>query len=118
MNPFEIHPVWQLSKNLSLEIFELSKAFPSNVQLGLSAQLQSSVLEIQSSIVKAVTSENKAEILYLLKLTRQHMAALESQLRVATDLTHIQEEIYLDLKQVISSIYLQLTEFTIERVRP
>lgn len=50
--PFEKLEVWQLAKELTLAIYNVSKRFPANEQYGLISQINRAVISVASNLAE------------------------------------------------------------------
>ena len=67
--PFEKLEVWQLAKELTLAIYNVSKRFPANEQYGLISQINRAVISVASNL-----AEGRSRIMNALRRSQKERA--------------------------------------------
>ncbi|MFB6341098.1 four helix bundle protein [Saccharicrinis sp. FJH62] len=96
--------IWQRSKELSVEIYLLTKNFPSNEQFGLISQTQRAAISIPSNIAEGSSRNTKKDFLRFLNIAKGSSFELETQLIIASDLGYINTEVSLDIVSKIQEL--------------
>jgi four helix bundle protein len=91
--------VWKVSMDFSVEIYQLTKCFPSYELYGLSSQLRRAVISIPSNISEGASRHSTKEFLQFLYISNGSLSEVETQLEIALRLKYIET-----LDNVISRI--------------
>jgi carbamoyl-phosphate synthase large subunit len=78
--------VWQLGVKLSLEVYEATRAFPSEERFGLTSQLRRCAVSVPSNIAEGNARESTKDYLRHLSIASGSLAELETQLIIASQL--------------------------------
>ena len=62
--PFEKLEVWQLAKELALNIYNISKKFPSNEQYGLTSQINRAAISVASNLAEGSSRTSQKDQAY------------------------------------------------------
>lgn len=84
--------VWQRSVELTLTVYELTKAFPKEELFGLSSQLRRAAVSIPSNIAEGQGRQSRGEFLQFLGVARGSMFEVQTQLLIARRLGYAAEE--------------------------
>lgn len=89
--------VWQLSRNLVKEIYEITKNFPVEERYGLQSQIRRCAVSIPSNLAEGNARNSKDQYKYHVNVARGSLAELETQIYLSFDLGFISEEIHIQL---------------------
>jgi carbamoyl-phosphate synthase large subunit len=78
--------VWQLGVKLSLEVYEATRASPSEERFGLTSQLRRCAVSVPSNIAEGNARESTKDYLRHLSIASGSLAELETQLIIASQL--------------------------------
>ena len=78
--------VWQKSKDLSIEVYKLTKQFPSSEQFGLSSQMRRAAVAIPSNIAEGYRRNNRKEYRQFCGIALGSAAELETQLIITNEI--------------------------------
>lgn len=104
MNQYEKLTIWQDSIDLSVEIYEVTKAFPKEELYGLTNQMRRCAVSIASNIAEGSCRNNPGEFKHFLGIASGSAGELNSQLLISARLKLLLEERHLELKDKIDSI--------------
>jgi four helix bundle protein len=91
MNQFKDLKIWQDAINLGVEIYKLTKLFPSDEKFGLVSQMNRCAVSISSNIAEGAGRNNKKEFRQFLGIAQGSACELESQLIISQKLNFITE---------------------------
>ncbi|MBL7933087.1 MAG: four helix bundle protein [Bacteroidia bacterium] len=91
MNQFKELKVWQESIAIAVEVYKLTKVFPTDERYGLVSQINRSVVSISSNIAEGAGRNNKKEFRQFLGIALGSSCELESQLIISEKLGYIDE---------------------------
>jgi four helix bundle protein len=97
MQDFRKLRVWQRADQLPFEIYTASRTFPSDERFGLTAQLRSAALSIQSNIAEGFGRGTKADTARFLQMAVGSGAEVANHLHVARRLGYLSDEQYQQL---------------------
>jgi four helix bundle protein len=83
--------VWRLSMLLAIEIYRITKNFPSDERFGLISQLRRAAVSIPSNIAEGQARYSQREFLRFISNARGSLAEVETQLLLSTGLGYVPE---------------------------
>ena len=83
--------VWKKSRELANIIYQLSKAFPSDEQFGLTSQIRRCAISIPSNIAEGCGRNTSKDTVRFLFIARGSLYELETQLYLAFDQNYLTE---------------------------
>lgn len=83
--------VWQESKNLVVEIYQITKHFPKEELYALTSQMKRSAISIPSNIAEGAGRKGKAEYCRFLYIALGSASELETQIEIAYRLNFISD---------------------------
>ena len=90
MNNYENLVVWQKAVDLVIEVYRLSKQFPTEERYSLTDQLRRAIVSIPSNIAEGGSRNTKKEFVQFLYVARGSKSEVETQLEIACRLGYIQ----------------------------
>ncbi len=94
MQTFHDLKVWQKSHELVLNIYALTKTFPSEEKFGLTSQLRRAVISVPSNIVEGFKRRGIKDSLHFYTIAEASLEEAKYQLLLAKDLKYISSEVY------------------------
>ena len=79
--------VWQKAIRLTVQIYELTKAFPREEIYGLTSQMRRSAVSIPSNIAEGTGRSGAPELKHFLSMARASNCELQTQLIIARELS-------------------------------
>ncbi len=94
--------VWQASMRFVLELYRLTKQFPSDERFGLTNQIQRATVSIPSNIAEGSARQSNKEYIQFLYISLGSAAEVETQLLIARDLEYVDsiDQLYNDLQSI------------------
>src|SRR6266481_1847132 len=111
MKDFRKLMVWEKAHQLTLAIYQVTAAFPSEETYGLTSQMRRAASSIPSNIAEGCGRDGDAELSRFCTIARGSASELEYQLLLARDLKLIQLNDYEQLSQQTIEIKRMLTVF-------
>lgn len=105
---FEKLEVWQNTKNLTLFVYGITSAFPTNEQYGISSQLKRSVSSIATNIAEGTSRETPKDKAYFLTVAYSSAMETLNHLIIAKELQYLSEENYLNCREQLEKICNQI----------
>ncbi len=84
--------VWQKAHRLVLEVYKITKSFPSDEKFGLSSQLRRAAASISTNIVEGQKRKSRKEFLHFLNLADSSLEETKYHLLLGFDLAYISHE--------------------------
>ena len=94
--------VWQKGIQLTVLVYQLSKAFPREELYGLTSQMRRAAVSIPSNIAEGAGRLNTPEYRHFLGIARGSNFELQTQLTVARELGFVNETQF-DVAEVLSN---------------
>lgn len=104
MNRFKELVVWQKAIELAIDIYELTRTFPSEERFGLVTQMNRSAISIPSNIAEGAGRNSKKEFSHFLGVASGSASELETQLIICSKLKIGKSSEKESLSQKINSI--------------
>jgi four helix bundle protein len=86
MGNFERLVVWRVSRQLTADVYRITKAFPAEERFALTQQMRKAVVSIVSNIAEGSGRGRRNEFLAFARIARGSANELISQLHLAVDL--------------------------------
>jgi four helix bundle protein len=103
--------VWQRAHDLVLEVYKITRNFPSDEKYGLVSQLRRSVASIPTNIVEGYKKRSDKEFSYFLNISETSLEETKYHLFLACDLKYISKECFDNLSDVADEVGRMLTGF-------
>jgi four helix bundle protein len=96
--------VWQESRLLVKEIYELTSEFPKEEIYSLTSQIRRAAISIPSNIAEGAARDSNKENIRFLYIAAGSAAELDTQLILAKDLNFITDNKFIELEDKLSRI--------------
>jgi four helix bundle protein len=100
--------VWKLSHQLTLDVYQISKNFPSSENYGLTSQVRRSSSSVPTNIIEGQGRQYKKEFIQFLYIAKGSLDEANYQLFLAKDLKYITEDDYTKLYELCTRIKMML----------
>ena len=108
MTSYKELTIWQKSYTFGLEIYSVTKKFPTDEKFGLVSQLRRASLSIPSNIAEGSKRGTRKDYRSFVIIAYGSSAEIETQLLFCKDLGYIQESEYLQLNTKLTEIMKML----------
>lgn len=116
MRNFRELKVWAKGHRLTLSIYDVTKAYPSDERFGLVSQMRRSSSSIPTNIAEGCGRDGEAELRRFMQISMGSASELEYQLLLAHDLGYLPNEQFNTLNQQTVEVKRMLASF-IKRLR-
>ncbi len=116
MRDFRQLRIWELSHNLTLKIYRITKGFPKEELFSLTSQMRRSSSSIPTNIAEGCGRGSNSDYARFLQIAVGSSSELDYQILLAKDLEYIDNTLYAELNNEISSLQRQLVAF-LQKVR-
>lgn len=100
--------VWKLAHQLTLEVYRISKNFPSSEMYGLTSQIRRSSSSVPTNIIEGQGRQYQKEFIQFLYIAKGSLEETNYQLFLAKDLKYISDEEYNKLFEICKRIKMML----------
>ncbi len=111
MRNFKDLTVWQKSHRMVLDVYRVSKGFPSDERFGLTAQLRRSAVSVPANIAEGCGRDTDREMARFLSIAAGSACETEYYIILAHDLSFIDKNAYDELDRQINEIKRMLNSF-------
>ena len=101
---FEKLKVWQKSKNLSINIYEVTAKFPNEEKFGLVSQLRRCAVSVASNLAEGSGRHSNKDKARFSEIAFGSLLELLNQLIISNDLNFITDQDYKTLRNQIEEI--------------
>jgi four helix bundle protein len=111
MRDFRELKVWEKAHSLTLQVYRITKNFPSDEQFGLTVQLRRAAASVPTNIAEGCGRDSERELARFMSIAGGSASEVEYQLLLAYDLNYIQDETYRELNQQVNDVKRMLNSF-------
>jgi four helix bundle protein len=111
MKDFRKFKVWEKAHNFTLQVYRLTRNFPSDERFGLTAQLRRAAASVPTNIAEGCGRDSERELARFMSIAAGSASEVEYQLILACDLNYIQDETYGELHQQVNELKKMLNSF-------
>lgn len=94
MRDFHTLKIWQRSHQLTLDVYEATRLFPSEELFGLTSQLRRAVASIPTNIAEGCGRASNKDFAHFLQISIGSLSEVEYELLLANSLNYIEENNY------------------------
>lgn len=109
MHRFKELKVWQQSVDLAVDVYRMTKNFPSEERYGITSQIQRSAVSIPSNIAEGAGRNSNNEFNHFLGITSGSSNELETQIIIANRLDYLNTENFNQITKQIFDIQNMLS---------
>ena len=114
---FEKLDVWQLSRELTVDVYKLTNLFPTEERYNLISQMRRSSISVSSNIVEGSGRTTGADQARFSEIAYGSLMELLNQLIASFDLEYIEENEYNTLRSKIEVISYKLNNLRISQLK-
>lgn len=116
MRDFRQLRIWELSHNLTLKIYRITKGFPKEELFSLTSQMRRSRSSIPNNIAEGCGRGSNNDYARFLQIAVGSSYELDYQILLAKDLEYIDNKTHAELSNEISSLQKQIVAL-LQKVR-
>lgn len=110
MHNFKELIMWQKTRALNKQLYELTRSFPKEEIFGLTSQMRRAAISISSNIAEGCGRRTEKELVNFLGIASGSSTELESQCILAADLGFLSEVKSQEIQDKITEIQKMLTK--------
>lgn len=107
MNQLE---VWKKSHELTLEVYKITRKFPTNEIYGITSQIKRSSSSIAANIIEGQSRQHTKEFIQFLYIAKGSTEETHYFLLLSKDLEYITQNEFVDLEKLCISIKMMLNK--------
>ena len=111
MRDFRELKVWEKAHRFTLQVYRITKNFPSDERFGLTVQLRRAAASVPTNIAEGCGRDSERELARFMSIAAGSASEVEYQLLLACDLNYIQDETYRELNQQVNEVKRMLNSF-------
>jgi len=111
MRDFKELKVWEKAHQLTLQVYRITKNFPSDEQFGLTVQLRRAAATVPTNIAEGCGRDSERELARFMSIAAGSASEMEYHLLLACDLNYIQNKTYRELNQQVNEAKRTLNSF-------
>ena len=92
--PHERLDVWQLSMDLVVEVYRVTKSFPQDEMYGIISQIRRAASSVPANIAEGSARKGKKELTHFLYIARGSFSELETHIQIALRLKLLDDDTY------------------------
>ncbi len=100
---------WKRSDELTIQIYQATRQFPSEEMYGLTSQLRRAAYSVPSNIAEGSGRETNADYLRFLSIARGSLAETEYFLHLSRQLGYLSEDDWNDLTTKVNQTFAALS---------
>lgn len=104
MRDFRKYDIWQLSHELTLEVYKITSTFPKEELFGMTSQLQRATSSIPTNISEGCGRNSDKEFNQFLNIALGSALETEYLFILSKDLNYLNQETFQDLELKINNI--------------
>lgn len=112
MRPHEKLDVWKLSVNMVVNVYEITKTFPSEERFGLTSQIRRAAVSIPANIAEGAARQHDKEFIQFLSVAQGSASELETELLIAHRLGYLEENVYRQMYEEVNTIARMIVGLT------
>ncbi|MBU2510134.1 four helix bundle protein [bacterium] len=117
MRNFKELKVWQKAHHVALEVYLITRSFPSDERFGLISQLRRSAASVSANIAEGCGRDSDRDFSRFLTIASGSASETEYHILLAYDLKFLEEKPYIELDGKINEIKRMLNSF-IQKLKP
>jgi four helix bundle protein len=111
MRDFRKIKAWEKAHHFTLQVYRITKNFPSDERFGLTVQLRRAVASVPTNIAEGCGRDSERELARFMSIAAGSASEVEYQLLLACDLNYIQDETYVEFNQQVNEVKKMLNSF-------
>jgi len=109
--------IWQKSKALCLEVYKVTKEFPSDERFGLTNQIRRCSVSIPSNIAEGCGRNTEKQLVNFLNISMGSLTELDTQIIISSEIGYINEDKSNELLREINELEKMINVFRIKIVK-
>jgi len=103
--------VWQLAKDIALDIYALTKSFPAEERYGIISQMTRAAVSVPSNLAEGSSRSSVREQIRYIEVAYGSLMELSCQVDISRDLGFIDDKDFEVVNKKIENLSVKLTNF-------
>ncbi len=99
---------WKLADDLTVAVYERTRAFPANEQYGITSQLRRAAYSVPANIAEGSSRESQKDYLHFLHIARGSLSETQYFLHLSHRLGFISDVFYTEIDSQVSETFKTL----------
>lgn len=104
MQDFRNLEVWRLAHGLTLEIYKVTRAFPSDERFGLTSQVRRAAVSVEANLAEGCGRGSDADFARFVQIALGSASEIECELLIAKDLGFLNPQAHDEIAARVQSI--------------
>jgi four helix bundle protein len=110
---FERLDVWNKSRHLTKEIYNLTQNFPDNEKYGIVNQIRRAVISVCSNIAEGASRKTRKDQAHFYNISYSSLMELLNQLIISNDLRYLEDQALVEMRNQIHTISLMINRLIV-----
>ncbi|MFT5780626.1 MAG: four helix bundle protein [Crocinitomicaceae bacterium] len=102
---------WKRSRQLAIDVYEVTKDFPKNEQYGLTSQIRRCAVSIPSTIAEGASRSTKKDFARFLEISIGSAHELETQVDISYSVSYLAQEPFDKISKEINEIIRMTSKY-------
>ncbi len=111
MKTFEEMPAWQRARELTREVYAVTRDYPFSKDYALSSQIRRAAVSIMANIAEGFERDGTPEFLQFLSISKGSLAEVKTHLFIAFDQSYIDQPQFTRLMNLSTNVSRQIAGF-------
>lgn len=103
--------VWQLAKEIAIDIYSLTKSFPKEERYGLVSQMTRAAVSVPSNIAEGSSRSSAKDQIRFIEIAYGSLMELSCQIEISHDLGYLNDEAFCALNKKADNLSVKLSNF-------
>jgi four helix bundle protein len=109
---FERLKVWNKSRLLTKEIYELTLNFPEDEKFGMTSQIRRAVISVCSNLAEGSSRKSKKDQAHFYNIAFSSLMETLNQIIISNDLDYLNDQVLMKIRSEIHTISLMINNLT------
>lgn len=114
MQDFKKLKVWEKGHQLTLEIYKVTKDYPSDERFGLISQMRRSSASVPTNIAEGCGRPRNTELKRFMEISMGSLSELEYQVFLSKDLGYLSSDQFTFLQNLVTELKKMLSSFIVK----
>lgn len=103
--------VWQLAKEIAIDIYLATKSFPTEERYGLVSQMTRAAISVPSNIAEGSSRSSVKDQIRFIEIAYGSLMELSCQIDISHDLGYLNDEAFCALNKKVDNLSVKLSNF-------
>lgn len=103
--------VWQLAKEIAIDVYSVTKAFPTEERYGLVSQMTRAAVSVPSNLAEGSSRSSVKDQIRFIEIAYGSLMELSCQTDISHDLGYLNDEVFCSLNKKFDNLSVKLSNF-------